>query len=62
MSCRYPAWRAATRLARGPRRSYVRAVILGAHVILCSTDADADPDRVLLRDVLGLPHVDAGGL
>jgi hypothetical protein len=37
-------------------------VILGAHVILCSTDADADPDRVLLRDVLGLPHVDAGGL
>jgi hypothetical protein len=34
-------------------------VILGAHVILYSTDAEAD--RAVLRDVLGLPHVDAGG-
>jgi catechol 2,3-dioxygenase-like lactoylglutathione lyase family enzyme len=34
-------------------------VITGAHVILYSTDADAD--RVFLRDVLDFPHVDAGG-
>jgi hypothetical protein len=34
-------------------------MIRGAHVILYSADADAD--RAVLRDVLGLPHVDAGG-
>jgi catechol 2,3-dioxygenase-like lactoylglutathione lyase family enzyme len=34
-------------------------VILGAHVILYSTDADAD--RAFLRDLLGRPAVDAGG-
>jgi hypothetical protein len=34
-------------------------VIRGAHVILYSTDADAD--RVFLRDLLDLPQVDAGG-
>jgi catechol 2,3-dioxygenase-like lactoylglutathione lyase family enzyme len=34
-------------------------VITGAHVILYSRDADAD--RAFLRDVLGYPHVDAGG-
>ena len=34
-------------------------MILGAHVILYSTDAEAD--RALLRSLLGLPHVDAGG-
>jgi hypothetical protein len=34
-------------------------MIRGAHVILYSTDADAD--RAVLQDVLGLPHVDAGG-
>jgi catechol 2,3-dioxygenase-like lactoylglutathione lyase family enzyme len=34
-------------------------MILGAHVIVYSRDADAD--RALLRDVLGFPHVDAGG-
>jgi hypothetical protein len=34
-------------------------VILGAHVILCSTDAEAD--RAFLRDLLDLPAVDAGG-
>lgn len=33
-------------------------MIHGAHVILYSTDADAD--RAFLRDVLDLPHVDAG--
>jgi catechol 2,3-dioxygenase-like lactoylglutathione lyase family enzyme len=33
-------------------------MINGAHVILYSTDADAD--RAFLRDVLGFPHVDAG--
>ncbi len=31
----------------------------GAHVILYSRDADAD--RRFIRDVLGFPHVDAGG-
>jgi catechol 2,3-dioxygenase-like lactoylglutathione lyase family enzyme len=31
----------------------------GAHVILYSTDADAD--RAFLRDLLDLPAVDAGG-
>jgi catechol 2,3-dioxygenase-like lactoylglutathione lyase family enzyme len=34
-------------------------VILGAHVILYSSDAEAD--RAFLKDLLGLPHVDAGG-
>jgi hypothetical protein len=34
-------------------------MIIGAHSIICSTDAEAD--RALLRDVFGLPHVDAGG-
>jgi catechol 2,3-dioxygenase-like lactoylglutathione lyase family enzyme len=34
-------------------------VFVGAHVILYSRDADAD--RRFIRDVLGFPHVDAGG-
>jgi catechol 2,3-dioxygenase-like lactoylglutathione lyase family enzyme len=34
-------------------------MILGAHVILYSSDAEAD--RAFLRDLLGLPGVDAGG-
>jgi len=34
-------------------------VIIGAHSILYSTDAEAD--RAFLRDVLGLPNVDVGG-
>ena len=34
-------------------------MIRGAHVILYSTDAEAD--RAFLRDLLGLPHVDGGG-
>ncbi len=33
-------------------------MINGAHVILYSKNADAD--RKVLRDVLGLPHVDVG--
>lgn len=33
-------------------------MILGAHIIVYSTDADAD--RVFFRDVLGFPSVDAG--
>lgn len=33
-------------------------MINGAHAILYSADPDAD--RFFLRDVLGLPHVDAG--
>jgi hypothetical protein len=36
---------------------YPPPVISGAHAIVYSTDPDAD--RVFLRDVLGLPHVDA---
>jgi catechol 2,3-dioxygenase-like lactoylglutathione lyase family enzyme len=34
-------------------------MITGAHTILYSSDAEAD--RTFLRDVLGFPHVDAGG-
>jgi hypothetical protein len=34
-------------------------VIWGAHVVVYSTDADAD--RAFLADVLGFPSVDAGG-
>jgi catechol 2,3-dioxygenase-like lactoylglutathione lyase family enzyme len=34
-------------------------MINGAHVILYSTDAEAD--RVFFRDVLGFPGVDVGG-
>ncbi|MQA98139.1 MAG: extradiol dioxygenase [Streptosporangiales bacterium] len=34
-------------------------MINGAHVILYSSDADAD--RAFIRDVLGFPGVDAGG-
>lgn len=33
-------------------------MIIGAHFIIYSTDADAD--RAFLRDVLKLPHVDVG--
>lgn len=34
-------------------------MINGAHVILFSTDAEAD--RAFVRDVLGFPGIDAGG-
>ena len=34
-------------------------MIRGAHVILYSSDVEAD--RAFLVDLLGLPHVDAGG-
>ena len=33
-------------------------MLIGAHAIIYSTDAEAD--RAFLRDVLGLRHVDAG--
>lgn len=33
-------------------------MIIGAHVVIYSTDAEAD--RAFLRDVLQFPHVDAG--
>ncbi|MGE0812550.1 MAG: VOC family protein [Vicinamibacterales bacterium] len=33
--------------------------ITGAHTVLYSKDPDAD--RAFLRDVVGFPHVDAGG-
>jgi hypothetical protein len=33
-------------------------MLTGAHAIIYSSDAEAD--RVFLRDVLGLPHVDVG--
>jgi catechol 2,3-dioxygenase-like lactoylglutathione lyase family enzyme len=52
MTIAYPGDRTAT-------RAYGAAVITGAHVILYSRDAEAD--RAFLRDLLGLPHVDAGG-
>lgn len=35
-----------------------REVIIGAHSILYSKDSEAD--RVFLRDVIGMPHVDVG--
>ena len=34
-------------------------MILGSHVIVHSPDAEAD--RAFIAEVLGLPHVDAGG-
>jgi hypothetical protein len=34
-------------------------MLIGAHAIIYSTNAEAD--RAFLRDMLGLPHVDAGG-
>jgi catechol 2,3-dioxygenase-like lactoylglutathione lyase family enzyme len=34
-------------------------VIIGAHTVISSRKPEAD--RAFLRDVLGLPHVDAGG-
>ena len=37
----------------------MRAHVTGAHVIIGSTDPEAD--RAFLRDVLGLDSVDAGG-
>jgi len=43
----------------GGNRPYGVPVIRGAHVILYSSDAEAD--RVFLRDVLGLASVDSGG-
>jgi catechol 2,3-dioxygenase-like lactoylglutathione lyase family enzyme len=33
-------------------------MIIGAHTIISSTNADAD--RAFLRDILGFPHVDVG--
>src|SRR4051812_16032827 len=50
MRSRYPA---------APGRTYGSGVIKGAHVILYSSDADAD--RRFLIDLLGRPTVDAGG-
>ena len=38
---------------------YREYMINGAHLVIHSRDAEAD--RVFLRDVLGWPHVDAGG-
>jgi catechol 2,3-dioxygenase-like lactoylglutathione lyase family enzyme len=34
-------------------------MIIGSHVVVYSSDAEAD--RAFLADVLGQPHVDAGG-
>jgi catechol 2,3-dioxygenase-like lactoylglutathione lyase family enzyme len=34
-------------------------MLIGAHIVLYSANVEAD--RALLRDVLGLKHVDAGG-
>jgi hypothetical protein len=35
------------------------AMLTGAHVLIYSSNTDAD--KAFLRDVLGFPHVDAGG-
>ncbi len=51
--------RADHRGAVNSSRRIVTCVIIGAHVIVYSRDADAD--RAFLRDVLEYPHVDAGG-
>ncbi len=37
----------------------MRRMITGAHVLLNSSKPEAD--RAFFRDVLGFPHVDAGG-
>ena len=39
--------------------SYTLVMIIGAHVLLYSKNADAD--RAFFRDVLGFPFVDVGG-
>jgi catechol 2,3-dioxygenase-like lactoylglutathione lyase family enzyme len=38
---------------------YTRGMIIGAHVLLYSKNAEAD--RAFFRDVLGFPFVDVGG-
>jgi predicted enzyme related to lactoylglutathione lyase len=43
----------------GRHRSGEQSMIIGAHVLLFSTDADAD--RAFLQEVLGTRSVDAGG-
>src|SRR5262249_20746400 len=43
----------------GPERPDPEPVIYGAHVIVYSSDPDAD--RAFLADILGFEHVDAGG-
>ena len=39
-------------------RDRIRVMVNAAHLVLFSTDAEAD--RMFLRDVLGFKHVDAG--
>src|SRR5579864_4130569 len=41
------------------RADYTQVMIIGAHVLLYSRNADAD--RAFFRDVLGFPFVDVGG-
>ncbi|MFI1397055.1 VOC family protein [Streptomyces sp. NPDC020681] len=50
---------AAVRLPAAAVRAEDRNMFSGAHVILYSQDADAD--RAFVQEVLGFPHVDAGG-
>jgi predicted enzyme related to lactoylglutathione lyase len=54
---RFAAIRATARCVLPPRR--VSLVIFGSHVIVFSRDPEAD--RAFFADVLGQPHVDAGG-
>ena len=42
----------------GLRRGRIPGMFYGAHILLYSTNAEAD--RAFFRDVLGFPHVDAG--
>ncbi|GAA4485348.1 hypothetical protein GCM10023094_40000 [Rhodococcus olei] len=44
---------------KGRPTDSVDPMITGAHIVIHSRDAEAD--RAFLRDVLGYPHVDAGG-
>jgi catechol 2,3-dioxygenase-like lactoylglutathione lyase family enzyme len=57
MCCRYPRLSSAT--GGDGRAAYLPLVIRGAHVILYSSDAEAD--RAFLQDLLGRGQVDAGG-
>jgi hypothetical protein len=49
----------ASLLGSSPGVGYGSGVINGAHVIIYSQDAEED--RAFFRDVLGYPHIDAGG-
>ena len=53
------AFSASRRWATAPRSGQYACVIFGAHVVLYSSDADAD--RAFLSEVFGFDFTDAGG-